>query len=50
MFEKKFAEIWKIRNLSGTYAATVQWETPSAMRQTAYRPDTSIDCKYQKAC
>jgi hypothetical protein len=50
MFEKKFAEILEDSGLSGTYAATVQWETPSAMRQTAYRPDTSIDCKKQKAC
>jgi hypothetical protein len=42
---KKFAEILGDSEFVRQYAATVQWETPSAMRQSAYRPDASIDCK-----
>ena len=33
-FEKNFQKFWKIRNLSGTDAATVQRTASSAMRQT----------------
>ena len=60
LFEKNFQEFWKIPNLSGTDAATVQWVASSAMRQTRelsksscakprYRPAISMDCKWRKA-
>jgi hypothetical protein len=37
LVEKNFQKFWKIRNLSGTDAATVQWAS-SAMRQTRDSP------------
>ena len=56
LFEKIFQKFWKIRNLSGTDAATAQRAASSAMRQNQelskssyskprYRPGTSMDCK-----
>jgi hypothetical protein len=38
LFEKNFQKFWKIRNLSGTDAATVQVGGSSAMRQTGNSP------------
>jgi hypothetical protein len=38
LFEKNFQKFWKIRNLSGTDAATAQWAASSAMRQTRDSP------------
>ena len=35
---KNLQKFWKIRNLSGTYVATVQWALSSTMRRTRNSP------------
>ena len=51
LFEKNFKKFWKIRNLSGTDAATVQRAASSAMRQTRNSPkalgQTSLPSSHQ---